>query len=425
MIRRVEIRVSLDFEKIKSAAGVSTLGSVAQKLARLEEGRASWRSALAQSDSVSKQLRELSGVGSIHAQMMKDVMAWKTPAMSIAQQYKDLMGEESSAMQTIRQWQEAQRAQDESIRKMIEPLADIRKSLLLDTATQKLLKDFAGLGSINDRFKEVVDQATRMDATTALWAKQIEDSQTQTKKILEGMTLGSSVQNYLKEFEQINKQWRVAPELLNVVGSLKELQSQFGKLALPTIDWGSAATLAKLLGTEGLEEQLAYLGIESDGSLREATEAPEKGLLSRKQSDAVALLGLLLSIIAIWMTVQIFICQENAGAAQQAKNVELADRQFRQLESLNRLVEKALTQATKEQEEHLVVRERIASVRSKPEHGASVQGKLLPNEVVRAIDKDGKWIEVEYYHWLHEEYRTGWVLKKYLERVPASRKKGQ
>ena len=125
MIRRVEIRVSLDFEKIKSAAGVSTLGSVAQKLARLEEGRASWRSALAQSDSVSKQLRELSGVGSIHAQMMKDVMAWKTPAMSIAQQYKDLMGEESSAMQTIRQWQEAQRAQDESIRKMIEPLADI------------------------------------------------------------------------------------------------------------------------------------------------------------------------------------------------------------------------------------------------------------------------------------------------------------
>jgi hypothetical protein len=27
---------------------------------------------------------------------------------------------------------------------------------------------------------------------------------------------------------------------------------------------------------------------------------------------------------------------------------------------------------------------------------------------------------VEYYHWLHEEYRTGWFLKKYLERVPAN-----
>jgi hypothetical protein len=413
--------MSFDVEKLK-AAGL--LGSAAQELARMDESRASWRMALAESDSISKQLSKLSGENSAFSRILKDVKALQSPAFTIAQQHKEILGESSLAIQTIKQWQEAQRAQDESIRKMIEPLADIRKSLLLDTATQKLLKDFAGLGFINDRFKEVVDQATRVDATTAVWAKQIEESQTQTQKLLASMTLGSSVQNCLKEFEQINKQWRVAPELLNVVGSLKELQSQFGKLALPTIDWSSAATLAKLLGTAGLEEQLAYLGIEPDGSLREATEAPEKGLLSRKHSDAVALLGLLLSIIAIWMTVQIFIYQENAGAAQQAKNVELADRQFRQLESLNRLVEKALTQATKEHEEHLVVRERIATVRSSPEHGASVQGKLLPNEVVRAIDKDGKWIEVEYYHWLHEEYRTGWVLKKYLERVPASRTKG-
>ena len=59
-------------------------------------------------------------------------------------------------------------------------------------------------------------------------------------------------------------------------------------------------------------------------------------------------------------------------------------------------------------------------MRSKPEHGAGVEGKLLPNEVVKALDKKGKWIEIEYYHWLHEEYRTGWVLKKYLERVPAN-----
>ena len=44
----------------------------------------------------------------------------------------------------------------------------------------------------------------------------------------------------------------------------------------------------------------------------------------------------------------------------------------------------------------------------------------VPNEVVKVLDKKGKWIEVEYYHWLHEEYRTGWVLKKYLERVPAN-----
>jgi uncharacterized protein YgiM (DUF1202 family) len=44
----------------------------------------------------------------------------------------------------------------------------------------------------------------------------------------------------------------------------------------------------------------------------------------------------------------------------------------------------------------------------------------MPNEVVRVIGKDGKWMEVEYYHWLQEEYRTGWILNKYLERVPAN-----
>jgi len=77
-------------------------------------------------------------------------------------------------------------------------------------------------------------------------------------------------------------------------------------------------------------------------------------------------------------------------------------------------------QATQEPEIRLVVRERPAKVRSKPKHGAPVEGKLLPNEVVRAIDHKGRWIEVEYYHWLHEEYRTGWVLKHYLERVPPS-----
>lgn len=49
-----------------------------------------------------------------------------------------------------------------------------------------------------------------------------------------------------------------------------------------------------------------------------------------------------------------------------------------------------------------------------------MEGKLLPNEVVRVIDRQGRWVEIEYYHWLHEECRTGWVLEHYLERVPAT-----
>lgn len=412
--------LSLDLKMLKAAG---SFGAASRTMATLEAERAAWRNALSQSDAVAKQMRGLTQVGAAYSQMIKDMRAWQTPALSIAQQYKDLLGTNSSAMQAIKQWQDAQRAERESIRKMMEPLVDIRKSLMLNDSVQRTFREFAGLASVVNQFKDVSEKALGLGSGTRMWIQQMESSRAQTRKLFDALGAESGIQRYLKDFEHINKQWNVPKELLNVVDSLQKIQGQIGKVALPTIDWGSAAALAKVLGQEGLEDQLAYLGIEPDGSLREPTETPEKGLLSRRQSDAVALVGLLLAVIGIWMTIQIFIYQENSGEAQQAKNDEQAARQFRQLESLNRLVEKALERAAKEQEEHFVVRERAATVRSRPKHGASVQGKLLPNEVVRAIDRDGKWIEIEYYHWLHEEYRTGWTLKKYLQRVPANHAK--
>jgi len=75
-------------------------------------------------------------------------------------------------------------------------------------------------------------------------------------------------------------------------------------------------------------------------------------------------------------------------------------------------------QEAKRQVERFVVLDRVALVRFKPEHGSPVEGKLLPREVVRPISEGGKWIEFEYYHWLHKEHRTGWALKKYFQRVP-------
>ncbi|MBC7938856.1 MAG: hypothetical protein H7Z19_03680, partial [Chitinophagaceae bacterium] len=63
------------------------------------------------------------------------------------------------------------------------------------------------------------------------------------------------------------------------------------------------------------------------------------------------------------------------------------------IEALTKLVEKAVVQEAGRQEERFVVLDRVAVVRSKPEHGAAVEGKLLPREVVRPISKNGKWIE--------------------------------
>ena len=40
--------------------------------------------------------------------------------------------------------------------------------------------------------------------------------------------------------------------------------------------------------------------------------------------------------------------------------------------------------------------------------------------VIWPISERGKWIEFEYCHWLYQEHRTGWALKKYFQRVPAN-----
>jgi hypothetical protein len=347
--------------------------------------------------------------------MAKDFKAMQSPAISIAPQYKDILGTSSAIGSTFKAWQESERAQREQMRKMFDPMAEIRKSVLGSTATQQLIKELTDGSSMQSQMKAITEQALGIGSVAKMLAQQADDSRAQTKRLFENFGVGSSIQSYLKDFEHINKQWKVPNEVLGIVSLFKELQDQLGKVALPTIDWGSAAALAKALGPEGIQEQLALLGIEPDGSMHEHAEQPERGLLSRKQSDALAMLSLLLGIL-------FFLYQEISSQQDKAKTEAFQTQTTAtlQIQSLKVLFEKALVQAAQAPEERFVVRERIATVRSKPEHGSAVEGKLMPNEVVRAIDKDGKWVEVEYYHWLHEEYRTGWVLKKYLERVPAN-----
>jgi hypothetical protein len=374
-------------------------------MARIEDERTSWRKALIDTDQIRKQVRELAG-NSVYAQMAK--------------QYEDLLGSSSAIGSAFRAWQESERLQVEQMRKMFDSMADIRKSVLGSTATQQLIKEFTDGSSMRNQMKAITDDALGIGSVAKMLAQQAEDSRAQTKKLFENLGVGSSIQSYLKDFEHINKQWKVPNEVLGIVGSFKELQDQLGKVALPTIDWGSAAALAKALGPEGIQEQLALLGIEPDGSMHEHAEKPERGLLSRKQSDALAMLSLLLGIL-------FFLYQEISSQQDKAKTEAFQTQttatlrvQTQQIQNLTVLIEKALVQAAQVPEERFVVRERPATVRSKPEHGSAMESQLMPNEVVLMTDKEGKWVEIEYYHWLHEEYRTGWVLKKYLERVPAN-----
>lgn len=393
--------------------------SLAREMARIEEERTTWRKALIATDQIGKQVRELAG-NSVYAQMATELKALQSPTISIAKQYEDLLGSSSAIGSAFKAWQEFERLQMEQMRKMFDPMADIRKSVLGSTATQQLIKELTDGSSMRNQMKAITDDTLGIGSVAKMLTQQAEDSRAQTKKLFENLGVGSSIQSYLKDFEHINKQWKVPNEVLGIVGSFKELQDQLGKVALPTIDWGSAAALANALGPEGIQEQLALLGIEPDGSMHEHAEKPERGLRSRKQPDALAMLSLLLSIL-------FFLYQEISSQQDKAKTEAFQTQttatlkvQTQQIQNLTVLIEKALVQAAQVPEERFVVRERPATVRSKPEHGSAMESQLMPNEVVRMTDKEGKWVEIEYYHWLHEEYRTGWVLKKYLERVPAN-----
>ena len=391
---------------------------LALEISRIQAELSSWRQVLAQTDTAAK--LAMGAVSSSNDWLAKEMKALQFPAMNFARQYQDLLGANSSAIQAIKAWQEAERLQHEQMQRMLDPLADIRKSFLVDNTTQQLIKELTEANSLHDHIKEQVDQITEIGAVAKMLGQLADDSREQHRRLLDSVTGTSSIQSYLKEFEVINKQWMVPSEVLGLVGSFKEIHEQFGRVSLPTIDWGSAGALAQILGSEGVKGQLALLGIGSDGVMQLPDGIPEKGILSRKQSDAVALLSLLLSIL-------FFIYQESSNQhdlikteAFQTPTTDTLQVQSQQIQNLTVLIGQALAKAAIQSEERFVVRERPATVRTEPEHGSPVQGKLLPNEVVRALERKGRWVEIEYYHWLHEEYRTGWVLKHYLERVPAS-----
>lgn len=395
-------------------------GSQTASLLQLAKEQDSWRKAIGESDALTKQLQELSGQSSTFQRLLDEA---RGPSAQIQKYIEEALGPTSTAMQAFSALAQAQAREQESIRKMLEPLADIRKSMTVDETIQKVVKDLAVFKDPTESvFKDLLSAST---AATA-WTKQFEDAHAQTQKLLDSLTVSQSVQRYFKEFEQINRQWKVPDELLSVSGALKDLQEQLhlSAINLPSIDWASAGTLARLLGTEGIADQLKRLGIEPDGTFAEQTEKTKQAGSSWGRPDPWTILSLILTLMIFWY-------QEQSNSAQQAKNeasqqdtTKRLIAQSQQIQTLTLLLQQALVQAAQAPEKHFVVRERIASVRSKPEHGSAVEGKLMPREVVRLIDQKGKWIEVEYYHWLHQEHRTGWVLKKYLERVPTGYAKG-
>lgn len=345
---------------------------------------------------------------------------------ALSEHYRLLTKPTSAAAMMAEELQRAERQQLDRIRTMLDPIADIRKSLMLDSSYRQFVEEIQKPSYLSAELERAAREASSFDGVAKAMRESMQSSFSHAQEMLAATSITDSLALTMNAFKEAERQWSVPAELVGSVGALKAMQEQLGKLTLPVVDFASATTLAALLGPEGIEAQLAALGISQDGTLSEEALAPlESGIgLSRKALELMALLSFTLAVLVpIYQELSSREWQKQTDEKLEAQS-QLLQTQAKQLESLSLLVEKALVQEAKRDEQRFVVLNRIATVRRKPESGAVVEGKLFPREVVRPMSEQGKWIQFEYYHWLMQNYQTGWALKKYFKKIPASYNSG-
>ena len=174
---------NLALEQAKAAALGSSL---AHEVTRMEAERSSWRKAVLETDLIGKQVRDLAA-GSVYAQVAKELTALQSPAMTIARQYQDLLGSGSAIGSAYKAWQESERVQKEQMRKMFDPMVDIRQSVLGDTTTQQLIKELKEGSSVRGYIEGIAERSLGIGSVAQMLTQQVEDSRDQTKRLLESL----------------------------------------------------------------------------------------------------------------------------------------------------------------------------------------------------------------------------------------------
>ena len=300
-------------------------------------------------------------------------------------------------------------------KKFTEPLSQIRESLLFSDQVTKAMAT-SSLGWQNTA-RELVES---LSASTA--AMRMSD---EISKQMKGI---SSL--HLERFTELTKPYQglldsIASDSFAVKAAREMSAHNWAKqFQLPIIDSAAANAIAAIWGQEGVEKQLNSFGIDYEQLLQSLEKTPGK-IQSPLQFkippvDFWTAFSILLAILMF-----IYQCRDSA----QTESRLASEIQLSREEAANgaQLIEQLLQtlieskQPNEEGETQFVVRARVATIRAFPKGGSSVIAEIFPNQVVTLIGENGKWIEVQYFDWLKQEIRTGWVLKKYLVRVPSSK----
>ncbi len=301
-------------------------------------------------------------------------------------------------------------------KRFTEPLSQIRESMLFSDQVAKAMAS-SSLGWQN----------TARELAESLSASSL--AMRMSDEISKQMMGISSL--HLERFAELTKPYQ---GLLDSMASgsfaakaVREMAAQNNwakRFQLPVIDSAAASAIAAIWGQEGVERQLESFGVEYHQLFDdiEMTQAQSQSSSQFKipPVDFWTAFGILLAIL-------MFIYQVRDSAQMESHLVSEIQLSRDEAKNGTRLIEQLLKaliesrQPNEEGETQFVVRSRVATIRNSPRAGSTAIAEIFPNQVVTLLDEDGKWIEVSYFDWLKQEVRTGWVLKKYLVRVPAGR----
>lgn len=100
----------------------------------------------------------------------------------------------------------------------------------------------------------------------------------------------------------------------------------------------------------------------------------------------------------------------------QSSSSESDELLFERLDRLESTLLQSHSAAEKEEEDaSFYIVKRSVNFRDGPSTKHSTLDVLYPNQKVKLISRESKWIKVEYYDNIDDSYKQGWVFKKYLK----------
>jgi hypothetical protein len=272
----------------------------------------------------------------------------------------------------------------------------------LSSGWQERMRELASLSSISSSAMRMSDDLSKqMVAISSIHHERFSELAKPYKGLLDAFNSNTAYARIIKE--------------------ITEQHDWMKGIRLPVIDGATASAIAAMWGHEGVEKQLQFFGIEYQQFFMDIESEKTQGSQQFKipQIDFWTAFSILLTILMFVYQVRDSAQTENRLVSEIQHSRSDAKKST---EAIGKLLQ-ALIETRQPQEEgkiQFAVRSRVATIRKFPLSGSAVIAEIFPNQVVTLLNEDGKWIEVEYFDWLQQKFRTGWILKKYLIRVPTN-----